>query len=118
MQRVSIVKISKVVEFLIMEYQHAASQYCYNYPEVRLENTSYDFNSYFASFMNSHVHVASRIGNENVASANVYSIIGSHHASYNSDYYMQKPMSKYALSFSNTSNKFRICDSTTRHANE
>ena len=37
---VTIVKINKLVEFLIIEYQDVAPQYYYNTPEVQLVNTS------------------------------------------------------------------------------
>jgi hypothetical protein len=83
--------------------------YYHNYPEVQLTNTSYDSNEYFVSSLNSHIDVASYINNENVALVDVYSITGSHHASSNSGYYMQKPMSTlYILSFNDTSGIYNI----------
>ena len=74
-------------------YQSAHSAYYYANPEVQLTNISYDSNNYFASFMNSHVGVASYNDTRYVTSANTFI-----------KYHDQEPMSTVNyLSFNATS---------------
>ena len=73
-----------------MEYQGVTPQSYYNYPKVQHANASYDSNNYFASHMNSHVHVASHNNSRHVASANYYVDNGPYHT--HPGYYGQEPM--------------------------
>jgi hypothetical protein len=106
-----------------MEYQGGSPQNYNNYPDVQLANTSYDPNNYFASYMSSHVGVASCNDTTYVASADSFDN-ASHHTHHNYGYCGQDPMSIVtSLSFDATSNiqckylfidyKFIICGSTT-----
>lgn len=55
--------------------------------------------------MNSHVDVVNHNDNRHVASATIYSALGSSYTNHNSEYYAQKPVSiMYASSFISTSN--------------
>jgi hypothetical protein len=87
-----------------MEYQGVASQIYYNHPEVQLANASYDSNNYFASFMISHVGVASHNDTRYVASADIL-VNAPHHTHNNYGYYGQETMSIVIFSsFDATSN--------------
>ena len=77
---------------------------CYNHPKVQLANTSYDFNSYFASSMSSHVGVASCNDTRYVTSANTFGN-APHHTHHNYEYYGQEPIHVVnSSSFDATSN--------------
>ena len=87
-----------------MEYQGVTPQSYYNYPKVQLANASYDSNNYFASFMNSHVDVASHNNARYATSANTF-VNAPHNTHHDYEYYGQEPMSiVISLSFNATSN--------------
>ena len=86
-------------------YSYFPFQYYYTTPEVQLENTTHVTNNYFASALTPHFDVASYNSGIHVALASNFSD-GFSYTSYNSENYMQQPMSDnmYTLSFHATSN--------------
>ena len=86
-------------------YSYAPQQYYYTTPEVQHASTSYISTDYFASTINSHVDVANHNSGIHIASASNYSD-GFNYACYNSENYMQQPMSHNmsTLKFNSTSN--------------
>lgn len=74
-------------------------------PEVQLVNTPCDYNSYFASSMNSHIGVVSHNDGRYTASANTYVAHVHHHTYHNSRYHAEKPRSiMNSLNFNAASN--------------
>ena len=73
--------------------------------EVQLANTSHVANNYFASVMTPHGDVTSHNSGKHIISASNYSD-GFNYACYNSENYMQQPMSHNmsTLKFNSTSN--------------
>ena len=62
-------------------------------PKAQHANISYDSNSCFANYMNSHIGVASHDNGRYVASTNTYVDNGPHLIYHNSGYHVQEPMS-------------------------
>ena len=90
---------------IMVGYSYTSDQIYYNEPKVQFANILPMFNSYFASTTNSHVDVARYDTIGHIASASNYSD-GVNYANYNSEFYMQKPLSNnmHALNSNVTSN--------------
>ena len=86
-------------------YSYFPFQYYYTTPEVQLENTTHVPNNYFASALTPHFDVASHNSCIHIALASNFSD-GFSYTSYNSENYMQQPMSHNmsTLKFNSTSN--------------
>ena len=88
-------------------YSYTSHQFNHNEPKVQFANTlpMSNVNNYFVSTMNTHVDVARYDTSKHIASASNYSD-GFTYANYNSEFYMQKPLSNdmHALNFNDTSN--------------
>ena len=88
-------------------YPYTSHQFIYNEPKVQFANTlpMSNVNSYFASTINPYVDVARFDTSRHIASASACSD-GFDYANYNSEFYIQKPLSNimHALSFNDTSN--------------
>jgi hypothetical protein len=88
-------------------YPYTSHQFIYNEPKVQFANTlpMSNVSNYFASTINPHVDVERFDNTRHIASASTYSD-GVNYANYNSEFYIQKPLSNnmHALSFNDTSN--------------
>jgi hypothetical protein len=98
---------SEASRLIMADFSYTSNQFNYNEAKVQFANTlpMSNVNSYFASTINPHVDVASFDNSRHIASASTYSD-GVNYANYNSELYIQKPMSNnmHALSFNDTSN--------------
>jgi hypothetical protein len=99
--------LSEAFILIMAGYPYTSHQFICNEPKVQFANAlpMSNVNGYFASTINPYVDVARFDNSRHIASASTY-LDGVNYANYNSEFYIQKPLSNnmHALSFNDTSN--------------